>query len=329
MIITRTPFRVSFCGGGSDISSFYENNGGCVISTSIDKYMYITIHPTFRKKGLILKYSKIETIDEIDEVDHRIFKQCLSDFGLKGVEISSVADIPSGTGLGSSSAFTVGLLHALYTYQEKYTSKEKLAIEACRVEIEKLKEPIGKQDQYASAFGGLNYIVFNRDGTVSVQPLVMARDSYRKMEENLMMFYTGDSRSASAILAEQTNNISHGDKEKAMIEMCNITRKLKEQMENNNIDYLGEALHSNWIMKKTLAKSISNPNIDKYYDLAIKNGALGGKLLGAGGGGFLLFYVPKARQDSVRLCLKDLDEIDFGFDWQGSSIIYMGTRDEC
>jgi D-glycero-alpha-D-manno-heptose-7-phosphate kinase len=326
MIITRTPFRVSFCGGGSDIASFYEKNGGCVISTSIDKYMYVTIHPTFREKGIVLKYSKIENVGSIDEIDHNIFKQCLNDFKLNGVEISSVADVPAGTGLGSSSTFTVGLLHSLYAYANKYVSKERLANEACEVEIDKLREPIGKQDQYAAACGGLNYIAFNRDGTVSVEPIVMRRDSYKKIEGNLMMFYTGDVRSASAILKEQSKNISHGDKEKAMIKMCDITKKLKVELEKNNVDYLGEALHDNWLIKRTLASSISNPDIDKWYETAIKNGAIGGKLLGAGGGGFLLFYVPIDKQKSVRESLGELDEIEFGFDWQGSTIIYIGSN---
>ena len=326
MIITRTPFRVSFCGGGSDIASFYEKNGGCVISTSIDKYMYITVHPTFRKKGLILKYSKIENIDSIDKVEHKIFKQCLGDFNLNGVEISSVADIPAGTGLGSSSTFTVGLRHALYAYTNKYIANERLAEEACEVEIEKLKEPIGKQDQYAAACGGLNFIVFNRDGTVSVDPIIMKKDSYKKMERNLMMFYTGDVRSASAILKEQSGNISHGDKEQAMIKMCDITRRLKTELEKNNVDFLGKALHENWLIKRTLASSISSPTIDKWYDTAIKNGAIGGKLLGAGGGGFLLFYVPYSKQKMVRESLKELDEIKFGFDWRGSDIIYIGSK---
>lgn len=326
MIIARAPFRVSFCGGGSDIASFYEKNGGCVISTSIDKYMYITIHPTFRKKGIVLKYSKIESVCITDEIDHKIFKQCLNDFNLSGVEISSVADVPAGTGLGSSSTFTVGLRHALYAYTDRYVSKEQLAGEACEVEIDRLREPIGKQDQYAAAYGGLNYIVFNRDGTVSVEPIVMRKDSYRKIEDNLMMFYTGDTRSASVILKEQSKNISGGDKEKAMIKMCEITKKLKVELEKNNVNYLGRALHENWLIKRTLANSISNPDIDEWYEIAIKNGATGGKLLGAGGGGFLLFYVPKNKQKQVREALGMLDEIRFGFDWQGSTIIYIGSN---
>ena len=328
MLITRTPFRVSFCGGGSDIHSFYEKNGGCVISTSIDKYMYITIHPTFRDKGLILKYSHIEEADHYDKVDHKIFKECLSQFNQKGVEISSVADIPAGTGLGSSSTFTVGLLHTLYAYNNKSITKEQLAKEACEVELERLKEPIGKQDQYAAAFGGLNYMSFNPGGTVSVEPIKMEKSSYKKMEDNLLMFYTGDVRSASAILKEQTRNISHGDKENSMLKMCEITKKLRVELEKNNIDYIGEALHENWILKKTLASSISNPYIDRWYSAALSRGALGGKLLGAGGGGFLLFYVPKHCQTSVRRALKDLDEIKFGFDWQGTKLVYESSEEK-
>ncbi|MFZ2126031.1 MAG: hypothetical protein WAV04_00785 [Candidatus Microsaccharimonas sp.] len=323
MLITRTPFRVSFCGGGSDIASFYEKHGGCVISTSIDKYMYVTIHPTFRKSNIVLKYSKTEEVTKIDEIDHKIFRQCLSDFDLEGVEITSVADVPAGTGLGSSSTFTVGLLNTLYAYTDQFVSKERLGKEASEVEIDKLKEPIGKQDQYAAAVGGLNYIAFNRDGSVSVEPIIMATSSYATIEKNLMMFYTGDVRSASAILKEQSSNISSGDKEKAMMKMVDITKKLKTELEKNNVDYLGEALHENWLLKKTLASSISNPNIDKWYEAAINSGALGGKLLGAGGGGFLLFYVPESKQNDVREALAELPEIDFGFDQQGSTVIYV------
>lgn len=327
MLITRTPFRVSFCGGGSDIPKFYEKNGGCVISTSINKYMYITIHPTFRNKGLILKYSHIEETDSYDKINHKIFRECLRRFNQKGVEISSVADIPAGTGLGSSSTFTVGLLHTLYAYNERYVSKEYLAKEACEVEIETLKEPIGKQDQYAAACGGLNFINFNRDGTVFVEPILMKRESYNKIEKNLLMFYTGDVRNASVILKEQSDNISHGKKEKTMIKMCEITKNLRTELEKNNIDYIGEALHENWLLKKTLASSISSQEIDNWYEKAIKSGATGGKLLGAGGGGFLLFYAPEEKHDDIRKSLHELEEIKFGFDWQGTTLVHINNKE--
>ena len=207
MIITRTPFRVSFCGGGSDIPKFYKKNGGCVLSTGINKYMYITIHKTF-DQSTMLKYSETEIVKHWTEIKHKYYKQMLSDFNLNGVELVSTADIPAGTGLGSSSSFTVGTLHAIYAYMGKYVSHERLAREACEVEIDKLGQPIGKQDQYAAAFGGLKFYIFNKDGTVSVEPVILRKEQYRQLEENLMMFYTGDVRSASSILQEQIKGIS-------------------------------------------------------------------------------------------------------------------------
>lgn len=323
MIITRTPFRVSLCGGGSDLPSFYEKHGGCVLSTSIKKYMYITVHPSFDDKT-VLKYSKTEEVNNIEDIEHNYFKQCLKDLDVSGVEITSIADIPQGTGLGSSSSFTVGLLNALYCYKRKYVSKEQLADEACKVEIDKLGNPIGKQDQYAASYGGLNFYKFNKDGSVDVTPVLLEKEAYKQLEENLIMLYVGGVHSASAILKEQGKNVSSkSDKEKNLLEMCKMTEKLKYELENNNIDYVGETLHKSWLLKKTLASGISNPEIDKYYDLAIKNGATGGKLLGAGGCGFLLFYVPKENQEKFREAMKDLKELDFEFDHQGTVPIFV------
>lgn len=322
MIIVRTPFRVSFCGGGSDIASFYEKHSGCVISTGINKYVYLAIHPAFNKTEIALKYSKTEIVNDVSKIDHKIFKQCLADFDLSGVEISSIADIPSGTGLGSSSSFTVGLIHLLNCYKGKYCTKEELASDACNVEINKLGEPIGKQDQYAASYGGLNFYKFNKDGSVFVEPIIMAKESYEKLEKNLMMFYTGDVRSASSILKEQSKNITSGEKEENQNKICRLAEKLRNELENNNVDALGEILHESWLLKKTLASNISNGNIDRWYDLALNNGAIGGKLLGAGGGGFLLLYVPETRQDDVRKALAELVEMKFGFDWQGTTTIY-------
>ncbi|MBQ7141167.1 MAG: GHMP kinase [Bacilli bacterium] len=323
MIITRTPFRVSLCGGGSDLPSFYEKHGGCVLSTTIKKYMYITVHPSFDNK-IALKYSKTEIVEKRNEIEHNYFRQCLNDFNISGVEITSIADIPQGTGLGSSSSFTVGLLNALYCYKREYVSKEKLASEACEVEIDKLKNPIGKQDQYAAAYGGLNFYKFNKDGSVDVTPVLMNKESYNKLEDNLIMLYVGGIHSASEILKEQSKNVTSAkDKENNLLEMCKMTEKLKYELENNNIDYVGETLHKSWLLKKTLAKGISNPEIDKYYDLAIKNGATGGKLLGAGGCGFLLFYVPCENQEKFREAMKELKEVEFKFDHQGSVPIFV------
>ncbi len=321
MIITRAPFRVSFCGGGSDLPGFYEQYGGCVLSTTIRKYMYLTIHDCFEKDEIVLKYSKTEHVHEYSEIEHRIFKQCLMDFNLKGVEISSMVDIPAGTGLGSSSTFTVALLHLLYTYTGKYASKYKLAEEACKIEIEKLGEPIGKQDQFAAAFGGLRFYEFMENGFVNVEPIVMDSGNYKKLENNLLMFYLGGTHSASAILKEQSENVKLVDKAAIQRKMCDITRILKKELQSGNLDAMGNLLHENWLLKKSLAFGISNSLIDGIYETALEAGAMGGKLLGAGGAGFMLFYVPLNKQDAVRRALSNLREMDFEMDNSGASIV--------
>lgn len=325
MIISRTPFRVSLCGGGSDLPSFYTKHGGCVLSTAIDKYMYISVHPSFNRNTTSLKYSKTETVTDLEDIEHVYFKDMLKRLDVKGVEITSTADVPAGTGLGSSSSFTVGVLHSLYAYNGKYVSKETLASEACEVELLDLKQPIGKQDQYAAAYGGLNFYTFNRDGSVFVEPVLMEHEKFKQLQKNLLMFYTGDVRSASAILKEQGANVTAGDKEKNQQRMCDLTYHLRTELNNGKIDAVGEILDESWQLKRTLAAGISNPHIDEFYETAMKNGAVGGKLLGAGGGGFLLFYVKEENQNRLRDALK-LPEMPFQFDGQGSSIIYVGQK---
>lgn len=325
MIITRTPFRMSFAGGGSDIASFYEKHGGCVLSTTINKYMYISVHPSFELKETVLKYSQTEIVEDVSAIDHKYFKEVLNMLRISGVEISSTADVPAGTGLGSSSSFTVGLLHALYSYKGKFVSKEKLAAKACEIEIDRLKNPIGKQDQYAAAYGGLSFYQFNKNGSVFVEPVIMRNELYSQLERNLMMFYTGELHSASAILKEQSVNITSGNKEANQLKMCDLARELRDELQHNNIDAMGEILNEGWNLKRTLASGISNPEIDEYYDIAMKHGAIGGKLLGAGGGGFLLFYVPENRQQEVRMAV-GLQQMPFSFDYQGSAVIYVGLK---
>ena len=325
MIITRTPFRVSFAGGGSDISSFYEKHEGYVLSTAINKYMYISIHPSFAKGETVLKYSKTESVTDISLIEHKYFKQILKMLDVHGVEIVSTADVPAGTGLGSSSSFTVGTLNALYAYKGKYMSKEKLASTACDVEIKYLHNPIGKQDQYAAAYGGLNYYHFRKDGSVTVDPVIMSDDARLRLEQNLMMFYTGQLHSASAILKEQSSNITAGDKEANQLKMCGLVHDLRHELQMNNIDAMGDILHENWMLKKTLANGISNPAIDEAYSIAMNNGAKGGKLLGAGGGGFLLFYVPESKQKQVKKAI-GLPYMPMAFDRQGSAVIYVGDK---
>lgn len=323
MIITRAPFRVSFCGGGSDLPSFYEKYGGCVLSTTIRKYMYLTIHNYFYKDQIVLKYSKTETVKSYEEIQHKIFKQVLCDMKITGVEISSMADIPAGTGLGSSSSFTVALLHLLHTYIGEYVSKYKLAKDACDVEINKLGEPIGKQDQFAAAFGGLNFYEFLPNGFVNVEPIIMKAESYHTLERRLMMFYLGGTHSASALLKEQSSNVTNEDKAKSQQKMCDITRTLKDELQKNNIEAMGELLNENWLLKKSLASGISNLLVDDSYNCALAAGAKGGKLLGAGGQGFMLFYVPEDKQEDVRAALSNLREMDFEMDNSGASIIHM------
>ena len=325
MIITRTPFRVSFCGGGSDLRSFYEKYEGCVLSTTINKYMYISIHPYFEENKIALKYSKTEIVDSIDAIEHRIFKEALRQYNVTGVELTSTADIPSGTGLGSSSSFTVGLINVLNAYTGKYASKGEIAENACDIEINRLGAPIGKQDQYAAAFGGLNFIRFLSNGETVVEPVLVKKNTLSQLEENLMMFYTGQLHDANKILAEQKFNMKKIDKTDSLRTMCGLARDLKKSLENQDLDAFGEILHENWILKKQLASGISNLAIDEAYDKAIRNGARGGKLLGAGGGGFLLFYCEKEKQQQLRNAL-GLREFPFRFEHNGTSIVHVGDK---
>ena len=328
MIITRTPFRVSFAGGGSDLASFYRRHEGCVLSTSINKYMYVVIHPTFNRDETIIKYSKTETVHNCREIQHPIARQLLLDHKLSGVEIVSTADIPSGTGLSTSSAYTVGLIHALYAYQGKFCSQERIAREACELEIDKLGEPIGKQDQYGTAVGGIKFIRFLQDDSVEVEPLVLRGEIKRQLDDNLLLFYTGMTHSAGEILKEQSANvISADDKFRNLIKMTELAYELREALMDGKLDRFGEILHENWLLKRELASKISNGVVDRYYDIAMKNGALGGKLLGAGGGGFLLFYCPKEKQPRLRSALSDLVELPFHMEQSGTKVIYIGEKD--
>lgn len=323
MIITRTPFRISFAGGGSDLASYYEKYGGSVVSVTINKYMYLIMHPYFYKDECLIKYSKTENISNIEDIKHPIIHNLFKRYGIHGVDFNSTADIPAGTGLASSSAFTVGLINLCNAYTDNYMNKEDIAELACKIEIEDLKEPIGKQDQYACACGGLNFIEFYKDGRVDVEKLYLMSNAYHRLEKNLLMFYTGQTRSAGSILAEQKKNTSEdGAKVKMLHKMVELSRNLKNELLNGNVDSMGDILHTGWMYKKELANGISNPDIDYYYDIAMKNGALGGKLLGAGGGGFLLFYVQDDKKEQLRKALSDLKEINFNFDNKGTSIIY-------
>ncbi|MHC1732037.1 MAG: GHMP kinase [Bacteroidales bacterium] len=325
MIITKTPFRISFCGGGSDLPSFYEKYGGCVLSTTINKYMYISIHPYFDSNMTSLKYSKNELVEDLSKIEHKIFNCVLNLKKVSGVEITSTADVPQGTGLGSSSSFTVGLLHTIACYQGKFISKPKLAEMACDIEINRLKSPIGKQDQYAAALGGLNFIRFNKDGSVSHSPVLMKRETALQLQENLLMFYIGSSRSANGVLSEQNKNMGDYEKAKNLIEMCRLAEQMKESLENNDLSSFGDILNTSWRLKRTLASGISNQEIDMVYEIALKNGAIGGKLLGAGGGGFLLLYCEKRNHENLKKAI-GLKQMEFRFEQDGTSIIYIGDK---
>ena len=324
MIISRAPFRVSFAGGGTDIPSFYEKHGGCVLSTTIKKYVYLTIHPAFNRDDISLKYSKTENVHNYQEIEHKSFHEAFRRFNISGVEIASMADVTAGTGLGSSSTFTVALWKLLYTYENRYVSTYHIAKEACEIEIEDLGNPIGKQDQFAAAFGGLRFYEFMPNGFVKIEPIVMKKESYKKLEENCLMFYTGLKHDASKILKEQKDNVERDSKkEEMLLKMCDLARELKTHFEQNDVDFLGECLSKGWQLKKQMASSISQTAIDELYELGINNGATGGKLLGAGGGGFLLFYVPtKEGKEKIRKAIKDYKELPFELDNSGVSIIF-------
>lgn len=327
MIITRTPFRISFVGGGSDLQAFYNRSEGAVLSTSINKYMYISSHKFFDKEKIRAKYSQTETVDNVTELKHPIIREALKMFDISGgFELSSIADIPAGTGMGSSSAFTVGLLHNLYAIKRHYVSKEQLAREASNIEIEKLKEPIGKQDQYAVAFGGLNIIRFQANGSVIVEPLYLKHDVFQALQDNLVLFYIGHARKASIILAEQKKNISANDKFNTLKTMVSLVYEMRNNLYNENIDNFGKLLHENWCLKQKLASQISNNVINDLYETALQHGATGGKLLGAGGGGFMLFYCEKSKQEQLKNALYQVRHFDFKFEPEGSKLIYFGDE---
>ncbi len=320
MIITRTPLRISFAGGGSDLSAFYEHEPGAVVSTAIDKYIYITVNPKFDHK-IRASYSVTEIVDSVGEVKHELIREALYLLGLKeGIEITSISDIPSqGTGLGSSSSYTVGLLNALYAFKGHMAGAERLAAEACHIEIDRCRKPIGKQDQYIAAYGGLQYIRFNPDGSVYTDPLICSAETRKKLQTRLLMLYTGLTRSADNILLEQTQETRTNEAKRATLRrMVDLANQLREALGRDDIDGFGEILHAGWLEKRKLATNISNGHIDDWYERARAAGAIGGKLLGAGGGGFLLLYADPAYHADICRALPELRPIPFNFCPQGS-----------
>jgi D-glycero-alpha-D-manno-heptose-7-phosphate kinase len=299
-----------------------------VVSTVIDKYIYITVNKKF--DNLIrASYSITEFVEKPQDLKHELIREALIMLEIDGgIEITSISDIPStGTGLGSSSTYTVGLLKALHAYKGEFVSSQKLAEEACEIEINRCHKPIGKQDQYIASFGNLNSIQFLCNGDVLVDPIICRPETKKKLEENLLMLYTKISRPSSSILATQSKKmVEDSDKRKIMSDMVILAQQLRISLESNNLEDFGNLLHQNWELKKQITEEISNPQIDKWYNVARENGALGGKILGAGGGGFLLLYAPKEKHEDIRAALPELRYTKFSFDQEGSKIIYFGEK---
>lgn len=325
MIIVQTPLRISFFGGGTDFPSFFMNEGGCVLSSAIDKFIFLTIKERFDDK-LRVGYTRTEMVDSIDEIQHELIREALRTTGiLSGVEITTMGDIPSeGSGLGSSSTVTVGALHAMYAYRGDIVSAEKLAREACTIEIENLKKPIGIQDQYIAAYGGLRFFEFMPDGEVKTEKIHVSVDARRALNDSFLLFFTGVGRQSSTILKEQKKNIK--DRSNELRELKQMAYQARSYIEAENFDAVGDLMHQSWELKKRLAGTISNGQLNDLYDAARNAGAIGGKISGAGGGGFFLLYVPYERQDKVRAALKNLQELPFRLESDGTKIIFNYRR---
>lgn len=325
MIIIQTPLRVSLFGGGTDFPSYFREHGGCVLTSAIDKYIFVTIKRRFDAK-IRVGYTKTEMVDSVPEIKHELIREAMCKTGIThGVEITTMGDIPSqGSGLGSSSTVTVGALHAMYTYKRQPVLTEQLAQEACEIEREILGKPIGIQDQYIAAYGGLRFMEFGTDGVVHSQRLDLPERTLRRLGDNLLLFFTGITRKADSILEEQKQNIK--SRETILSEMKQIAHAARDELEEGNVDAIGHLLHESWQLKKQLATRISNPALDGMYDTARKAGALGGKISGAGGGGFLLLYCPNGSQEKVRDALRDFQEYPFAIGRDGSKVIFDYQR---
>ncbi len=324
MIITRSPLRISLGGGGTDLPSYYREHGGFLIAAAIDKHVYINVHDRFTD-GYLLKYSQLEEARSIDDIRHPIIREALRLVGERAtnLEIASMADIPAGTGLGSSGSFTTALLRALHAHQRQWISPAELAEEACTIEMEKLREPIGKQDQYIAAIGGITAFEFHRDGKVEFRPVRLSEDTRVALEENLLLFFTGYSRSASAILSDQKSRSEQSDA--AMLENLHFTKDLGHQslaaLENGAVEEFARLMDVHWQRKKQRSQGMSNEQINEWYDVALRSGALGGKLIGAGGGGFLMFYADDKARLRKAMTAAGLREVRFRFDYEGTKVV--------
>jgi D-glycero-alpha-D-manno-heptose-7-phosphate kinase len=325
MIIVQTPLRVSFFGGGTDFRTFFEEEGGCVLTSAIDKYIFVTIKKRFDQL-LRIGYTRTEMVECVDDIQHDLIREALRKTGIEqGVEITTMGDIPSaGSGLGSSSTVVVGALHAKNAYRGEIVPSEQLAREACEIEIEILGKPIGIQDQYIAAYGGLRFLEFLPSGEVVCERVNLAPPLLRRLNENLLLFFTGMTRQAAAILGEQQRNIN--GRRATLHEMKQMAYTARSELASGNLDEIGCLLHESWLLKKQLAGSISNSTLDEMYDAARCAGATGGKITGAGGGGFLLLYCPRAKQDSVRAALAGLQELPFQLEGDGTKVIFNYRR---
>jgi D-glycero-alpha-D-manno-heptose-7-phosphate kinase len=325
MIIVQTPLRVSFFGGGTDFRSFFEAEGGCVLNCAIDKYIFITIKKRFDQL-LRIGYTRTEMVESVGEIQHELIREALLKAGIcRGVEVTTMGDIPSaGSGLGSSSTVTVGALHAMYTFLGDIVPAERLAREACEIEIDVLGKPIGVQDQYIAAYGGLRFMEFTTDGQVHCQLVDLEPQLLRRLNESLLLFFTGVTRKADSILGEQKRNIR--DRLAILREMKQMAYTARDELQAGNLEAVGGLLHEGWQLKKQLASQISNEAIDEMYQTARRAGALGGKITGAGGGGFLLLFCPPEKREPVRDALKPLQELPFQLEMDGTKVIFNYRR---
>ena len=324
MIIARSPLRITLGGGGTDLASYYAEREGFLVAAAIDKYVYVTIMRPF-STGVYLKYSALEHVDRVADVRHPIIREALElqKLGTPQIEITTLADIPAGTGLGSSGSFTTALLKALYTYQRKVAHSQELAELACHIEIDRLGEPIGKQDQFIAAFGGLTCFTFHKDHRVTVEPLRVSMETMHDLEDNLLLFFTGFNRNAGSILQDQ--HVRSQARDPDMLHNLDYVKSLgyrsKEALEAGDLPRFGELMHEQWEHKKRRSGAASNPQIDAWYSLAMNNGAIGGKLVGAGGGGFLMFYAVDRSRLRNTMAAAGLEEVRFRFDFEGTKVV--------
>jgi D-glycero-alpha-D-manno-heptose-7-phosphate kinase len=324
MIIARSPLRITLGGGGTDLPSYYREHGGFLIAAAIDKYVYVTVTRPFTP-GIYLKYSQLEHVEQVKDVHHPIIRESIQmlNFKTPQIEITTLADIPAGTGLGSSGSFTTALLKALYAHRKRLIHPEELAKLACHIEIDRLGEPIGKQDQYIASYGGLTCFTFNKNDTVDAKPLVTSMDTLFDLEDNLLLFFTGFSRSAGSILSDQNTRTKQSDSD--MLSNLHYVKSLglrsKQALEEGNAVLFGELMHEHWEHKKRRSGGMSNAQIDEWYKLGIQSGAVGGKLVGAGGGGFLMFYASDRKKLRLAMTAAGLDEVRFRFDFEGTKVL--------